>query len=148
MFIWFDLKISYIYIIWFKTIRFIYKLGSASCTDCPPGTFFPPHHFSGECQLCEPGTYSREPRATECKKCAGNAYYQPRAGQTGCLRCPSDHVASGYLSGTLRYLECFKCEAGSFEYPNGNENEYNVTIQCLYIDNFKSKIKKNSDFFN
>eukprot|EP00403_Amphidinium_massartii_P046689 CAMPEP_0178468920 /NCGR_PEP_ID=MMETSP0689_2-20121128/53164_1 /TAXON_ID=160604 /ORGANISM="Amphidinium massartii, Strain CS-259" /LENGTH=1242 /DNA_ID=CAMNT_0020095983 /DNA_START=65 /DNA_END=3793 /DNA_ORIENTATION=- len=106
--------------------------GSTECTDCPNGTRA---GIAGEgCIVCEPGKYAVRQGITECTLCAVG-WYQPLAGQQGCLECEGENeqtwewseVSQTFLSkdGATSREQCgcrrgYHCEG--LECPGGTDD--------------------------
>ena len=100
------------------------RFGSTECTECPE--FSMPNRRGsrclcedgrvmrrGSCELCEPGTsFQRSFRFSFCEDCQPGTF-QPDAGQTECLNCPS-----GTSSGNGA-TECITCGDDEFADDRG-----------------------------
>lgn len=67
---------------------------------CPLGSFVK----QGQCQLCQPGTYSDEKNRTSCKPCRPGYYYPFHGAKSfhNCLKCPAGTYAASRASTTCK----------------------------------------------
>lgn len=90
------------------------EVGESTCAPCPAGRYREAGTREDRCTACPPGTYGPFEGASSCISCVakGAAFYQERAGQVECDRCPLLTRRPGGTPG-LNVTECH-CAAGAY----------------------------------
>ena len=101
-----------------------------SCTNqinCLPGEY---QNENGDCQVCEPGTFS-DGNASQCDACPAGTFAQGQTdcsdigmpdvfdcGASSCTECPPGYFSSSYSS------DCLACEPGAYSEGNASQCDF------------------------